>query len=34
MGIIETLLKQAELVIWLKAPRWKCILNVVKRYFR
>ncbi|MDN6656978.1 MAG: AAA family ATPase, partial [Staphylococcus simulans] len=27
-------LEQAELVIWLKAPRWKCILNVVKRYFR
>lgn len=27
-------LEKAELVIWLKAPRWKCILNVVKRYFR
>lgn len=33
-GTLPLRLEKADLVIWLKAPRWKCILNVIKRYFK
>ncbi|UEX90248.1 AAA family ATPase [Staphylococcus ratti] len=31
---LEMRVAKADVVIWLKAPRWKCIMRVIYRYFK